>query len=83
MGALSSDFFSFKVVLNQVAVQMKAQAAQVPKQISCLSQWDSAALQKQIDDLNATNTSKSFYPPLLILLLLVHILDNFVLLPQL
>jgi hypothetical protein len=43
-----------------VVVQLKAQEAQVPEQISSLSQWDPIALQKQIDDLKATNAGKSF-----------------------
>jgi hypothetical protein len=43
-----------------VAIQLKMQAAQVLEQISALSRRDPVALQKQIDDLRAANTSKSF-----------------------
>jgi hypothetical protein len=46
--------------LHQVAVQLKTPAAQVPEQISSLSQWDPVALPKQMDDLKAANAIKSF-----------------------
>ena len=42
-----------------MVVQLKAQAAQVPEQISCLSQWGPVALKKQIDDLRVANAGKS------------------------
>lgn len=49
--------FVLQGVLNQVAIHLKAQAAQVLVQIS-LSQWDPTILQKRIDDLKAANDGK-------------------------
>ena len=44
MGISVVGYFALQSVLDHVTVELKAQVAQVPKQLSCLSRCDVVAL---------------------------------------
>jgi hypothetical protein len=44
MGILVVGYFALQSVLDHVIVELKAQAVQVPVQLSCLSRCDATAL---------------------------------------